>query len=167
MKTDTPLDGETGKPAWGFLIHEVARLLKRRFEEEARKYGLTLPQWRALAQISIAGDSSQSALAAALDADPMTVSGILDRLEKRGLIMRYPDPADSRAKLTEVTEEGARLVSRARNVGRGLFEEAMAGVSDSDRDTLIRALGCIRDNLLGETARSALPGHAASEKELN
>jgi MarR family transcriptional regulator for hemolysin len=36
----------------GYLIHEVARLMKRRFEDEARSLGITLPQWRALAQIA-------------------------------------------------------------------------------------------------------------------
>ena len=33
----------------GYLIHEVARLMKRRFEEEAKMHGITLPQWRVLA----------------------------------------------------------------------------------------------------------------------
>ena len=32
----------------GYLIHEVARLLKRRFEDEAKTHGITLPQWRSL-----------------------------------------------------------------------------------------------------------------------
>ena len=86
----------------GYLIHEVARLLKRRFEEEAKAHGITLPQWRALAQIALKDNITQRSLADAIDADQMTVSGILDRLEKRGLIDRFPDPKDSRAKLARL-----------------------------------------------------------------
>src|SRR5215467_11928088 len=87
----------------GFLVHEVARLMKRRFEDEARVHGVTLPQWRALAEIAQSGGISQVALASCIDTDPMTLSGILDRLEKRGLIERYADPNDSRAKLARMT----------------------------------------------------------------
>jgi DNA-binding MarR family transcriptional regulator len=154
MKIETPEKQPFASiPPVGFLIHEVARLLKRRFEEEARNHGLTLQQWRTLGTIAKGGNVSQAGLAAALDTDPMTMSGILDRLEKRELIVRAADPNDSRAKLTTVTADGAALVDNARDVGRGLLDQALTGVSDRDRDTLIRALGCIRDNLQGETAR--------------
>ena len=87
----------------GFLVHEVARLFRRRFEEEARVHGITLPQWRALAEIYKNQGISQVALAGCIDSDPMTLSGILVRLEKRGLVERYPDPNDSRAKLARLT----------------------------------------------------------------
>src|SRR4051812_47204216 len=82
----------------GFLVHEVARLFRRRFEDEARAHGVTLPQWRALVEIYKNDGVSQVSLAGSVDTDPMTMSGILDRLEKRGLIERYADPNDSRAK---------------------------------------------------------------------
>ena len=52
-------------------------------------HGITLPQWRALAQISQNESMTQRALAELIDTDPMTISGMLDRLEKRGLIERY------------------------------------------------------------------------------
>lgn len=140
-------------PKWGYLVHEVARLLKRRFEEQARDHGLTLQQWRTLGTISMGGNNSQAALAATMDADPMTMSGILDRLEKRGLIVRAPDPTDSRVKLASITDEGSQLVERARDVGRSVLADALKGVSQDDRDALIRALGCIRENLQAEPAR--------------
>src|SRR5690606_25253906 len=108
----------------GFLVHDVARLLRRRFEDEARLHGFTLPQWRALAEISRSAGLSQVSLAVAIDTDQMTVSGILSRLEKRGLIERYQDPNDSRAKLARLTPTGRDLVATARHVGRELHERA-------------------------------------------
>jgi MarR family transcriptional regulator for hemolysin len=131
----------------GFLIHEVARLMRRRFEEEASAHGFTLPQWRALAEIFRNEGIAQVSLAAALDVDQMTVSGIVSRLEKRGLIERYPDPDDSRAKLAKLTPAGLELVTGAKNVGRALYENALVGLSAAERETMTGGLRLIRDNL--------------------
>lgn len=131
----------------GYLIHEVARLMRRRFEEEASAHGFTLPQWRALAEIFRNEGIAQVGLAAALDVDQMTVSGIVSRLEKRGLIERYPDPNDSRAKLAKLTPAGLELVTNAKNVGRALYENALDGISQADRDAMTANLRLIRDNL--------------------
>lgn len=128
-------------------------MLKRRFEEEVRIYGITLPQFRVLAQIGLGADSSQKALAASIDVDPMTMSGILDRLEKRALISRIPDPTDSRAKVAAITDEGREIVQTARHVGLEVLEEGLSGLSDKERTQLKTLLSRVRDNLLGETAR--------------
>jgi DNA-binding MarR family transcriptional regulator len=131
----------------GYLISEVAKMMKRRFEEEARVHGITLPQWRALAEISTRTGVSQVALASCIDTDPMTLSGILDRLEKRGLIERSPDPNDSRAKLAIATEAGAELVRDVRKVGLALYEQAIDGLSADERHQLTAALTRMRENL--------------------
>jgi DNA-binding MarR family transcriptional regulator len=86
-------------------------------------------------------------LAAALDVDQMTVSGIVSRLEKRGLIERFPDPNDSRAKLAKLTPAGRELVLNAKNVGRALYENALEGISQPERDIMVAQLKLIRDNL--------------------
>jgi MarR family transcriptional regulator, transcriptional regulator for hemolysin len=136
----------------GFLVHEVARLFRRRFEDEARTHNVTLPQWRALIEIHKNEGISQVSLAGCIDTDPMTLSGILDRLEKRGLIERYPDPNDSRAKLARLTDEGSSLVSTARQLGRELYENALGGLSQTERDRLSAGLILIRNNLTNMTA---------------
>ena len=135
----------------GFLIHEVARLMKRRFEEDAR-LEITLPQWRALAHISNNDGMTQKALADAIDTDPMTISGILDRLEKRGLVERFPDPTDSRAKLARVTGDGMDVVNGGREIGIAMYEAALEGVSPEDRKTAIAVLKRMRGNLIGQPA---------------
>ena len=136
----------------GYLIHEVARLMRRRFEDEASVHGFTLPQWRALAEIYRNEGIAQVSLAAALDLDQMTVSGIVGRLEKRGLIDRYADPNDSRAKLAKLTPAGLALITNAKNVGRALYENDLDGLSPADRDAMAAQLRLIRDNLNSMTA---------------
>jgi MarR family transcriptional regulator, transcriptional regulator for hemolysin len=150
MKSNEPI--YKSQAPVGYLIHEVAKLLKRRFEEEAKAQGITLPQWRALAQIALHQNITQRALADSIDADPMTISGILDRLEKRGLLTRFPDPSDSRAKLARLTPEGDRLFAMAKEKGLAMYETAVQGLSEQERETLQSALCKMRDNLLGQAA---------------
>lgn len=139
-------DLRTERPI-GFLIHEVARMMRRRFEDEARTHGLTLAQWRALGVIDSEDMITQVALASHIDADPMTVSGILDRLEKRGLLERYPHPNDSRAKLSRLTPEGVAMVAAARHLGKTLYDAALDGLDEAERQALISSLSRMRDNL--------------------
>ena len=135
----------------GYLVWEVARLMKRRFEDEAKVHGFTLAQWRALAVIFNGEGISQVALATALDVDQMTVSGIVSRLEKRGLISRFPDPNDSRVKLARLTPEGETLVAEAKNVGRAVYERSIVGLSQAEQQQITAGLRHIRDNLSAMT----------------
>lgn len=153
MKQDISGSSVEKERSIGFLVHEVARLFRRRFEDEARSHGVTLPQWRALAEIHKNEGISQVSLAGCIDTDPMTLSGILDRLEKRGLVERYPDPNDSRAKLARLSEDGETLVRTARNVGRELYDTALAGLDEAQRAEITDGLIHIRNNLNNMTAQ--------------
>lgn len=135
---DTPLSS---------LLPEVSKLLRRRFELLAREHGLTLPQWRVLAELDRRDGISQKALADATDTDAMTISGILDRLEKRGLVDRTADPADSRAKLASLTSEGAALISKTRVMGRELLDHALEGLGPDERETFAHCLIHMRTRL--------------------
>ena len=139
-------------PTLGYLIHDVARLLKRRFAENTRQYGLTMPQWRVLAQLKRNGELSQVALANLVESDPMTVSRIVERLESAGLVSRIVDPNDSRAKLVRLTDAARHLFEEIRPAGIALYEGALEGLSDAERTALLAALKTIHANVSAETA---------------
>jgi MarR family transcriptional regulator for hemolysin len=155
MPASKPITAESFRAALpiGYLIHEVAKLMKRRFEEEAREHDLTLPQFRILAEVWRTPGTTQVALAAATDSDPMTVSSVLERLDRRGLLERYPNPDDSRAKLARITKAGEVLVEEVRATGLVIYSESMAGVSKADQKVLSDALKCMRDNLVAMTSK--------------
>lgn len=140
-------------PILGYLIHDVARLLKRRFAENTREYGLTMPQWRVLAQLKHAGELSQVALANLVESDPMTVSRIIERLESAGLVSRVADPQDSRAKLVRLTKGARDLFEEIRPTGVMVYEEALKGLTVAERSALVSALRKIQVNLSAETAQ--------------
>ncbi|SNY90721.1 DNA-binding transcriptional regulator, MarR family [Cohaesibacter sp. ES.047] len=136
----------------GYLIFEVSKLIRRQFEEEAKSLGLTLQQSRVMGflQRHPAGQS-QSSIAREIDSDPMTLSGILDRLEKRDLVERSPDPQDSRAKLVTLTSEGVSLFVKARaladGIGKRLHDRALCRLDEDQLDALLLGLTSIRDEL--------------------
>lgn len=143
---------QSSEPSIGYLVHEVAKAFRRRFEDVAKQHELTLPQWRVLAELSRQGGLSQVRLANAVDADPMTMSGILDRMEKRGLLDRQQDPDDSRAKIVRLTEAGETLFRTAKALATDLYDTAVEGMSDTQLKAVADGLIRIRNNL---TALSA------------
>src|SRR5258706_14767384 len=82
---------------FGFLLKDVTRLYVQRFEQRARRFGVTLPQCKALGYLSKNEGISQIRLAELAETDPMTLVRILDRMEADGLVERRPDPSDRRA----------------------------------------------------------------------
>src|SRR5258708_37007066 len=87
---------ESNAPTLGFLLHDVARLLRRRFEQNARGSGLTRSQWHVLAYLAQNEGINQSGLAVLLEIEPITLGRIVDKLQILGLIERRPDPSDRR-----------------------------------------------------------------------
>ena len=132
----------------GYLLFEVSRLFRRRFEEEAKTSSITLQQSRVISYLCRHPEGlSQTALASAMDINPMTMSGILERLEKRDFVQRKTCPNDSRAKLVKLTKEGCAMASSVRNLGRDLYDNALADLTKEQRKTLIESLSHIRDQL--------------------
>ena len=61
------------QPTLGFLLHEVARLLRKRFERRAQHLGLTRSQWQVLARLATHEGIHQGGLAELLEIEPITL----------------------------------------------------------------------------------------------
>ena len=105
-----------------------------------------------LAELARQGGLSQVRLANAIDAGTMTLSGIVDRLEKRGLVAREQDPADSRAKIVRLTAEGQALFATAKALGTQLSNSAVEGLTAAELKAVADGLTRIRNNLSGVAA---------------
>ncbi|MBP2300735.1 MarR family winged helix-turn-helix transcriptional regulator [Azospirillum picis] len=139
----------------GFLLHDAARLLRKRFEQQARHLGLTRSQWQVLAYLSSNEGIHQGGLAELLDIEPITLVRLLDKLEAIGLIERRPHPTDRRVRLLHLTDKARPLLGSARKLGDATRAEALQGVSAADRETLVRVLGLIKCNLVEACERPA------------
>jgi DNA-binding MarR family transcriptional regulator len=149
----------------GFAIHDVARLLKRRFDERAQKSGLTRAQWHVLAPLKHYEGINQSGLADLLDLEPITLSRHIDRLEAAGWVERRPDPADRRAHRLYLGHRVPPLLAEMRELAAQVYSEALVGIDPGEADRLVDMLMTIRANLCrrGEGEGPA----AARELELN
>lgn len=134
----------------GFVVVDVARLLRRRFEKalENAGLGLTVAEARTLAFVSRHPGLRQSTLAEELCVEPMTLVGFLDRLEAATLVERIQDPADRRAKLIRLTPGAASVVRRIRTIGKAVREEAERGIDPAVAETMRLALLKMQDNIL-------------------
>jgi MarR family transcriptional regulator for hemolysin len=133
----------------GFLLHDVARLMRKRFEQNARDLGLTRAQGQVLVHLADNEGIHQGALAEKLGVEPITLTRILDRLEKAGLIERLLYRQDRRVRLLRLTPAAHPLIDAIFAVGAMTRDEAMAGVADEDRDRLFDILARMKVNLTG------------------
>src|SRR2546421_2461202 len=78
----------------GFLLHDVARLMRKRFEQNARDLGLTRSQCQVLAHLARHEGIQQGSLAEIHEVEPITLTRIVDRLEEAGLVERRLHPTD-------------------------------------------------------------------------
>lgn len=131
----------------GFLVGDVARMLRRNYNQRAQEHGLSLAQWQTLAYLSRREGVNQVTLADSLEIQPITLARQIDRLQEAGLVARRPDPADRRAFRLYLTDAAQPLLERMWGYAAATRAEAMAGLSDSDREVLIRALRHMKNNL--------------------
>ncbi|TPG12469.1 MarR family winged helix-turn-helix transcriptional regulator [Sphingomonas oligophenolica] len=135
------------KDATAFLISDVSRLLRRRFDERARAIGVTRPQWRALTALSRHEGINQGGLADLLEVEPITLCRMVDRLEEAGHVERRRDPGDRRAWRIYLTDRSRPLLDQLKAIGDDVFAVAFAGFDTAERTALAAALGQMRDNL--------------------
>jgi DNA-binding MarR family transcriptional regulator len=132
----------------GFLVGDVARLLRRNFNRRAQALGLSQAQWRALAYLARQQGVSQASLADRLEIQPITLVRLLDRLQAAGLVTRRPDPHDRRAFRLYLTDRAQPLLARMWSIAAQTREQALAGMPIQRQRMLIKSLQHLRQNLL-------------------
>jgi MarR family transcriptional regulator for hemolysin len=141
-----------------FLLHNVARLLRKRFEQNASGSGLTRSQWQVLTYLAQNEGISQSGLAELLDVEPITLCPIVDKLQAFGLIERHPRPYDRRVWILYLTPAARPKLMEVREFGDKTKGEALAGVSDIDGLHLLETLQALKSNLT-DACDSSVAGH--------
>jgi DNA-binding MarR family transcriptional regulator len=134
----------------GFLISDVSRLMRRRFDERARRIGVSSAQWRTLITLFRHEGLNQGGLADLLEVEPITLCRMIDRLEEVALVARRRDPADRRAWLIFLTDKARPIIDELRALADELFVDALEGIDDPTRDAMFATLNAIRANLSKE-----------------
>ena len=131
----------------GFLIHDSARLLRKRFEAKGSAYGLSAAQWRLMVRLVKEEGVAQARLAELLEIEPISVSRLLDRMEEGGWIERRPDASDRRVRMIFPTDKSRQAFAAIKSVAGDVYDAALAGLTADEKRVLVKALTAIITNL--------------------
>lgn len=133
---------------FGFLLHDVARLLRRRFDRRAGELGVTRAQWSVLFHIHRNEGVTQACLAQLMELQPITLARLIDRLEQDGWAERRAHLTDRRAKCLYLKPKAMPVLEQMQAISAGIRAEAMRGLSSEAYDALLDSLLHIKGNLL-------------------
>lgn len=142
----------------GFLISDISRLMRRRFDERARRIGTTRAQWRTLKLLERYQGSNQGALAELLEIEPITMGRMIDRLEEAGLVERRRDPTDRRVWRIHLTAASKPVLHQLHEIADEVFDDVLAGLSAADRTRLHQLLAAVHTNLTTDDIKEAANG---------
>ena len=130
-----------------YLLVQVCRAHRGCANDALTDIGLYAGQEMFLLHLWEHDGLTQSQLVEHMCVQPATVSKMLDRMEKAGLVMRRPDPEDSRVSRVYSTEQGRILQNAVSDVWGALEERTVAGFSTEERLLLRRLLLQMYENL--------------------
>ena len=132
---------------FGFILHDVARLLRTTFDRRVRELGLTRSQWWVLNHLFRNNGVTQSELAEILEVEKPTLGRLLDRLEQKGWVQREADASDRRAKRVFLTKEVEPAIKTMRSAAAEMRRDAVAGLSAEQQERFVDSLLTIKANL--------------------
>jgi|GEM_PF-1574164 len=137
-------------------LNLLQSVIMRRANSAVAVEGLTFQQWLALGAIAHRAEEGirHSELGTLLRLSKAPVTGMVDRLERAGWVVRKPDADDRRASRIMVTEEGVQAWRRAHHVMRKSSVELFGGLDDTEKYQLLSILGNLLDKA---TATEEIP----------
>ena len=132
---------------FGFLLNDVARLMRTAYDRRIRKLGLTRAQWWVLTHLYRSNGVSQTELAETLEIEKPTLGRLLDRLEAKGWVKREHDAKDRRVWRVHLTAEVEPALRTMRAIAKELRRDALTGISAAERERFVDTLLSIKENL--------------------
>lgn len=139
---------ELPQESLGFLIADLARLMRHAFEQRIEGSSLTLAQARALVYLSRHEGIRQVELAGLLEVQPITLARLIDHLNEEGLVERRPDPIDRRAYRLYLTAAATPQLAAIGEVAAAIRADVLRDVDQQQAPLVLAALNKMRDNLL-------------------
>jgi DNA-binding MarR family transcriptional regulator len=143
------------------LVEEVLALSPFRAMRTMRRWpagAISLVHLHVLHVLDVDGPLPMRALAEALDVSQASTTGIVDRMEQRGLVTRVRDSSDRRVVRVELTSEGRGMVSGSVSEHREVVSEALESLSDRDLEGFVAGVRALRE----ARERHLQRGHARS-----
>jgi DNA-binding MarR family transcriptional regulator len=127
----------------GYYIRRLQQIVVGKFVAETTDFGITPVQWAALRAARSRPEMDQRTLARRIGFDTSTIGGVIDRLERRGLMERRAAPEDRRVRRLVVTAEGVALLKKMDPKVLEVQDWLMAPLSEADRKRFMKMLRTI------------------------
>ncbi|MDC0158832.1 MarR family transcriptional regulator [Rhodospirillaceae bacterium] len=132
---------------FGFLLHDVSRLMRTVFDRRGREIGLTRSQWWVLTMLYAKEGVTQSELADFMDLEKPTLGRLLDRMQEKEWIERRPDSFDRRVNRLYLTEKVQEIMRALRKTAADVRKDALGNMAAAEREKFIDTLIKIKNNL--------------------
>jgi MarR family transcriptional regulator for hemolysin len=132
---------------FGFILNDVARLMRTTFDRRVRTLGFTRSQWWVLNHLFRNDGVTQSELAEILELEKPSLGRLLDRMEAKGWVRREEHASDRRAKRVYLTEDVQPAIKAMRVAAAEVRREALAGLPPERQDVFVDILLTIKANL--------------------
>lgn len=132
---------------FGYILHDVARLLRTTFDRRVKGMGLTRSQWWVLLHVFRNDGVTQSELADILEIEKATLGRLVDRLETNGWLRRESDANDRRAKRIHLTQAVEPAMKTMRMAAAELRRDALQGLSAEQQELFVDTLLAVKTNL--------------------
>jgi DNA-binding MarR family transcriptional regulator len=131
-----------------FLLHRAHRaVLARAAAELDAALGISVAQLTTLMYVARVPGCSMTELADLLDLGKSAVTGLVQRMERAGRLVRAANPDDARGSLLYVTPRGEELRERAQPLIRRLNAELTEGFSAAEMEVVTRFLHALVERL--------------------
>lgn len=130
---DHRISGPADEGYIGYMLSDVARLIRTVFDRRVRNMGLTRAQWLVLTRLYRRPGSSQTELAEMLEVDRASAGRMIDRMQRNGWVERRPDGADRRINRLHLTAEARRVHVEMWRVAESTVDDALASLTPQER----------------------------------
>lgn len=149
---DIDQDGKAGRylsTRTVISLTSVYEALEEVFSPHFARYGLSAPKFGALVQLHMAGGRglTQSELGKKMLVSRANITGLIDRLEKDGLVVRQDDPSDKRAFRVCLTARASALMNAFLPVHNDYIHKAMSSLDSHEKESLISLLEKLKKGL--------------------
>jgi DNA-binding MarR family transcriptional regulator len=123
-------------PRLSYLVFRLERRIRARLDEALARHGVTTTEYMALSELRLRDGPSSAQLARIAFVTPQAMNLVIRDLERRGLVLRRPDPRGGRILRVGLTRAGLATLRRCDRSLDEIEKVMLAAVDEQDRKTL-------------------------------
>jgi DNA-binding MarR family transcriptional regulator len=120
----------------GYLLMQISKEMRYQLNQQLTVQNMTVQQWAVIEQISLLPRATAKEIAQNLNMDNPTASGIVNRLEKKRLLVKQSNPQDKRSYLLFLTKEGQAYLAKGQKISDQVLANFLQKLSSAQQSEL-------------------------------